>query len=217
MILNFFLPFLTQVQTGVPSLVKSLVVNVMTNNVCMSPTTCANPHNIILVYGNILTYTVITLGMVSLLHFIQSYGVCTHGSPVQEVRLRDSFTLSMARAIQPQSTHKQTIYQFPTAMTFQMFKLFLDQILTIYQETLKKVIEFSTWHINCTTKLEKSYNKTSIAEYMYISKSTHLRQKFVLARSKNKATRMKAIIYHYKTTRSRRSSSSRRPWLIPRA
>ncbi len=193
------------------------MVSLMSNNVCMFPTTCANPQNIIFVHGNILTYTVITLGMVSSLHLIQSYGVCTHGSPVQEVRLRDSFTLSMARATQPQSTHKQTIYLFPTAMTFKMFKLFLDQIVTMYWETLKKVIEFSTQHINCTTKLETSYNMTSIAEYMYTSKTTHSRQTFVLARSKNKATRMKVIICQYKTAWSRRSSSSRRPWLIPRA
>jgi len=86
------------------------MVKVMSNNGCISPTICADLHNIILVDGNIFTYTVITLGMMSLLHLIQSYGVYTHGSPVQEVRLRDSFTLSMARATQPQSTHKQTIY-----------------------------------------------------------------------------------------------------------
>ncbi len=134
-------------------------------------------------------------------------------SPGSEIK-RLFYTLdgkSYTTTINPQANDLLVSYSYD----FSNVQVILGSNLD--KETLKKVIEFSTWHINCTTKLEKSYNKTSIAEYMYISKSTHLRQKLVLAMSKNKATRMKVIIYHYKTTRSRRSSSSRRPWLIPRA
>jgi hypothetical protein len=65
------------------------MVKVMSDNHCISPTTCADSHNIIFVNENIFTYTIITLGMMSLLHLIQSYGIYTHGSPIQEVRLRD--------------------------------------------------------------------------------------------------------------------------------
>jgi predicted extracellular nuclease len=83
-------------------------------------------------------------------------------SPGSEIK-RLFYTLngkSYTTTINPQANDLLVSYSYDFSNVQVILGSNLDNILG----DTKKVIEFSTWHINCTTKLEKSYNKTSIAE-----------------------------------------------------